>query len=70
MTRAIPLFRSMQKKIDRINQVTREMLSGVRVIRAFDRTDYEEQRFDAANHDLTHDHPQRQPAVRADVPDR
>jgi ATP-binding cassette, subfamily B, multidrug efflux pump len=50
---ALPLFKSMQAKIDRINQVTREMLSGVRVIRAFDRTRYEEQRFDAANDDLT-----------------
>ena len=53
MWRAIPLFMSMQKKIDRINQVTREMLSGVRVIRAFDRTGYEEQRFDDVNTDLT-----------------
>ncbi|MCX6373061.1 MAG: ABC transporter ATP-binding protein [Actinobacteria bacterium] len=53
MMRAIPLFMSMQKKIDRINQVTREMLSGVRVIRAFDRTGYEEQRFDGVNTDLT-----------------
>ena len=53
MMRAIPLFMSMQKKIDRINQVTREMLSGVRVIRAFDRTAYEEERFDVANSDLT-----------------
>jgi len=53
MTRAIPLFMSMQKKIDRINQVTREFLSGVRVIRAFDRTVYEEERFDVANLDLT-----------------
>ena len=53
MTRAIPLFMSMQKKIDRINQVTREFLSGVRVIRAFDRTVYEGQRFDVANEDLT-----------------
>ena len=53
MMRAIPLFMSMQKKIDRINQVTREMLSGVRVIRAFDRTAYEEERFDVANTDLT-----------------
>ncbi len=50
---ALPLFMSMQKKIDRINQVTREMLSGVRVIRAFVRTGYEERRFDAANLDLT-----------------
>ncbi len=53
VTRALPLFRSMQKKIDRVNQVTREVLSGVRVIRAFDRVGYEEQRFDAANADLT-----------------
>jgi ATP-binding cassette subfamily B protein len=53
LSRAIPLFMSMQKKIDRINQVTREMLSGVRVIRAFNRTRYEEERFDAANGDLT-----------------
>jgi len=53
ISRATPLFMSMQKKIDRINQVTREFLSGVRVIRAFDRTAYEEKRFDAANADLT-----------------
>ena len=50
---ALPLFKSMQVKIDRINQVTREMLSGVRVIRAFDRIAYEEQRFAGANDDLT-----------------
>jgi ATP-binding cassette subfamily B multidrug efflux pump len=50
---ALPLFRSMQAKIDRINQVTREVLSGVRVIRAFDRTRYEEERFEGANQDLT-----------------
>ena len=53
LTKAVPLFMSMQKKIDRINQVTREFLSGVRVIRAFDRTGYEEERFDVANADLT-----------------
>jgi ATP-binding cassette subfamily B protein len=51
--KAVPLFRAMQVKIDRINQVTRETLSGVRVIRAFDRTDYEERRFDEASADLT-----------------
>ena len=50
---ALPLFKSMQVKIDRVNQVTREVLSGVRVIRAFDRTRHEEERFDAANQDLT-----------------
>jgi len=51
--RALPLFRSMQKKIDRLNQVMRESLSGVRVIRAFARTDYEARRFEEANQDLT-----------------
>lgn len=51
--RALPLFRAMQAKIDRVNQVMREVLSGVRVIRAFDRRDYERQRFDEANVDLT-----------------
>ena len=52
MRRAIPLFRVMQKKIDRINLVMRETLSGVRVIRAFVRTRHEEERFDDANRDL------------------
>ena len=52
MSRAIPLFRAMQKKIDQINLVMRETLSGVRVIRAFVRTRHEEQRFDGANQDL------------------
>ncbi|HQH21778.1 MAG TPA: ABC transporter ATP-binding protein [Thermoleophilia bacterium] len=51
--RAVPLFMSMQRKIDRINQVTREFLSGVRVIRAFDKTVHEAERFDVANVDLT-----------------
>ena len=52
MYRAIPLFRAMQTKLDRINQVMRETLAGVRVIRAFVRTDHEERRFDDANTDL------------------
>jgi ATP-binding cassette subfamily B protein len=52
MSRAIPLFQATQKKVDRINQVMRETLSGVRVIRAFVRTRHEEQRFDAASRDL------------------
>ncbi len=42
MSRAIPLFQAMQVKIDRINLVMRETLSGVRVIRAFVRTKHEE----------------------------
>ncbi|HSK48603.1 MAG TPA: ABC transporter ATP-binding protein, partial [Coriobacteriia bacterium] len=53
LMRAMPLFQSMQKKIDRVNQVMREKLSGIRVIRAFVRTDHEERRFDEANLDLT-----------------
>jgi ATP-binding cassette subfamily B multidrug efflux pump len=53
IVRAMPLFRSMQVKIDRINQVMREALSGIRVIRAFVRTEHEERRFDVANADLT-----------------
>src|SRR5260370_689367 len=50
---AVPLFRSMQVNIDRINQVLREQIIGVRVIRAFIRKDYEERRFESANYDLT-----------------
>jgi ATP-binding cassette, subfamily B, multidrug efflux pump len=53
LSRALPLFRAVQAKVDRINKVMRETLSGVRVIRAFVRTDYEERRFDEANRDLT-----------------
>src|SRR5437868_12526017 len=45
LVRAIPLFRSLQVKIDRINQVLREQITGVRVIRAFVRTYSEQQRF-------------------------
>jgi ATP-binding cassette subfamily B protein len=52
MRRAIPLFQVMQVKIDRINLVMRETLTGVRVIRAFVRTEHEEQRFDDASRDL------------------
>jgi ATP-binding cassette subfamily B multidrug efflux pump len=51
--KALPMFRSVQEKTDRINQVMRETLSGVRVIRAFVRTEHEEARFDNANADLT-----------------
>ena len=50
--RLIPLFRTTQVKIDRINQVMRETLSGVRVIRAFVRTRHEEARFESASRDL------------------
>ncbi len=49
----VPQFRSMQGKIDRINQVLREQITGVRVIRAFVRNDSEDARFKRANVDLT-----------------
>ncbi len=47
-----PLFTSMQGKIDTLNRVLREQISGLRVIRAFVREPTEAMRFDAANHDL------------------
>jgi ATP-binding cassette subfamily B multidrug efflux pump len=51
--RAMPMFRAIQAKIDRINLVLREGLTGVRVIRAFNRIEHEKKRFDVANMDLT-----------------
>ena len=53
MRGAIPLSQAMQTKIDRLNLVLGEGLSGVRVIRAFDRGAHQRERFDAANLDLT-----------------
>ncbi|HEX8030489.1 MAG TPA: ABC transporter ATP-binding protein [Vicinamibacterales bacterium] len=53
MRKAVPLFQLMQVKIDRLNLVLDEGLTGVRVIRAFDRNRHQSQRFDAANYDLT-----------------
>ncbi|KAF1305753.1 ABC transporter ATP-binding protein [Candidatus Enterococcus willemsii] len=50
---AVPLFKSMQAKTDRLNLVFREGLTGVRVIRAFNKAGYEENRFDDANKDYT-----------------
>lgn len=52
LRRVVPLFRSMQYKIDRINLVLREQISGIRVIRAFVKTRHEEARFDEVNLDL------------------
>ncbi len=46
-----PLFRSLQIKTDSLNRVFREGLTGIRVIRAFNREDYEEERFDKENED-------------------
>lgn len=49
MALALPKFKIMQKLIDRVNLVSREMLTGMSVIRAFDRQEYEEARFDKAS---------------------
>ena len=46
-----PLFRSLQVKTDQINRIFREGLTGIRVIRAFRKEEYEEERFDEANED-------------------
>lgn len=51
--KVMPMFDVMQKKTDRLNQVVREKLSGIRVIRAFNRSDYEDGRFGDANRELT-----------------
>jgi len=48
----MPYFKIMQKKLDRINLVLREGLTGIRVIRAFNRTSFEGERFTDANKDL------------------
>lgn len=53
MSHMLPLFRSMQSLIDGINRVMRDQLSGVRVVRAFTREDFERQRFDRANSALS-----------------
>lgn len=47
------LFQAMQKRIDRLNMIFRDYLTGIRVIRAFNRENYEQQRFDKSNLELT-----------------
>ncbi len=50
---ALPKFKIMQKLVDRVNLVSREILTGLPVIRAFSREKHEEKRFDEANRELT-----------------
>lgn len=50
---AIPLFKAMQVKLDNLNRVLRENLTGIRVIRSFNRIEHEKKRFDEASWDLT-----------------
>ncbi len=51
MKKATPLFKSLQVKLDKLNQIMREQLSGVKVIRAFDKDEYEKERFEKTNKD-------------------
>ncbi len=51
--KAMPMFRALQEKVDGLNRILRELLMGVRVVRAFNRADYEHARFTRANEDLT-----------------
>jgi ATP-binding cassette subfamily B multidrug efflux pump len=53
VTRMVPLFRKMQARIDTVNRVLREQLTGIRVVRAFVREDMETARFARANADVT-----------------
>jgi ATP-binding cassette subfamily B protein len=50
---SVPLFRQMQVRVDKITEVLREQIMGIRVVRAFIRTASEQRRFDSANSDLT-----------------
>ncbi len=50
---SVPLFRQMQGRVDKITEVLREQIMGIRVVRAFIRTESEQRRFDRANGDLT-----------------
>ncbi|KJS22041.1 MAG: multidrug ABC transporter ATP-binding protein [Clostridiaceae bacterium BRH_c20a] len=51
--KGMPLFKAIQIKLDKLNLVSREGLTGIRVIRAFNRINHEQRRFDEANTDLT-----------------
>ena len=53
MSVAMPKFKIMQKLVDRLNLVSREILTGIMPVRAFSREKFEEERFDKANKDLT-----------------
>ena len=53
ISRMVPGFRMMQKRLDTVNQVLREQIMGIRVIRAFVREPFETERFDTANAELT-----------------
>ena len=53
MVIVLPRFKKVQKLIDKLNGVTRENLTGIRVVRAFNAEQYQEEKFDKANNNLT-----------------
>ncbi|WP_426623529.1 ABC transporter ATP-binding protein [Leifsonia sp. McL0607] len=53
IVKMVPLFRKMQERIDRVNRVLREQLTGIRVVRAFVREEVETSRFSVANDEVT-----------------
>jgi ATP-binding cassette subfamily B multidrug efflux pump len=53
VSRMVPSFRVMQEKIDEVNRLLREQITGIRVVRAFVREEHETERFSQANQDLT-----------------
>ncbi len=53
LSRSLPLYSQIQRKLDRAASIVKDSLSGVRVIRAFSRTEYEKDKFEKANEELT-----------------
>ena len=53
LSKSIPLYKKIQAKLDRLSGIVKDNLSGVRVVRAFAKTDYETERFEESNEELT-----------------
>ena len=70
VSQMVPAFRLMQERIDQVNRVLREQITGIRVVRAFVREPQEARRFGEANDDLTDGVAAGRPADVVDVPDR
>ncbi len=70
IARMVPAFQLMQTRIDRLNTVLREQITGMRVVRAFVREPQESDRFAAANADVTEGLAPRRPSDVADLPHR
>ena len=70
VSRMVPQFRRMQTRIDVVNRVLREQITGIRVVRAFVREPVERERFGEANDRLTDTAMQRRAPAGLHVPDR